>query len=326
MASLAMSAAPADADPVLLADWLELSAFFDSLGRARLDDLDGDLRIQAEEEASNNADEDSSLEDRRAHIESEIEFRSENLEDSYPFELSEDGEELRLKGRGRRSGACFYLTCLIISHFTKSPILSAPPKNAAEIRKKQFQILSTLAIAGNIEGPAISFGWPRASGETIKEALTRFTLLSQSGLVRPVPGPEASKYAKDGGMDVIAWKPAINNAPPPSMLVYGQAASGHGWSDKSAKDEIDQFTASYFTDRPAVQATAITVVPFRLSREDHLQWGHRHGHILDRLRTPKAASRAVVLSSQFGVQIDEVCRAKTLNYWLLRYKRTATAA
>jgi hypothetical protein len=325
MTTAAVGAPPLNADAVTLADWLELVAFFDLDGTARLDSIDGALKILEEDNEEDTGEADAKKDERRGSIEEEIEIRSCSLEDAYPYVLSEDGEELRLKSRGNRTGAAFYLSCLVISHFSHSPILERPPANQADVRKAQFQILSTLAVAGNLVGSAISFGWPRASGETIKEALTRFTEAAGTGLVRDPPGPEASKYAKDGGMDVIAWRPAVNNVPPPAMLVYGQAASGRNWSAKSAMDEIDQFHQGYFTDDPAVAAVGVTVVPFRLSKEDHAQWGRRHGHILDRLRTPKAALEAIALS-EAGHSIDEVDRVRRLNLWLLRYRKEVRAA
>lgn len=316
---------PLDAGPILHVDWLELVAFFDPHCVARLDAIDGAYKMLEQDHEEDDAEADNRKDERRAEIENEVVIRTDSLAEAYPFELSEDGEELRLKPRGQRNGACFYLSCLVISHFTNSPILQKPPAQQADIRKVQFQILATLAVAGNLSGSAISFGWPRASGETIKGALERFTALAETGVVRDQPSPEASKYAKDGGMDVIAWRPAVNNAPPPAVLVYGQAASGHNWSAKSAVDEIEQFQQSYFQNYPAVGPTGVTVVPFRLTVEQHAQWSRRHGHILDRLRTPKAALTAITLSRN-GLSIDEVDRVYRLNLWLLRYRKEVRSA
>lgn len=320
MSAGAVGAPPLDADAILLVDWLEIVAFLDDGFVARLDAIDGAFKILEQENEEDDGEADRQKDDRRLLIEYEINERTSSLVEAYPFELSDDGEELRFKPRGSRIGACFYLSCLIISHFTRSPILNKPPQQQADARKALFQTVATLAVAGSIGGSAISFGWPRASGETIKEALTRFTDLAGTGLVRDPPGPEASKYAKDGGMDVIAWQGAVNNVPPPSRLIYGQAASGHRWSAKSAMDEIGQFHGGYFIDYPAVGASGTTVVPFRLSKADHEQWGRRHGHILDRLRTPKAAMMAISLARE-GHVIDEVDRACRLNIWLLRYRK-----
>lgn len=324
----AVAPPPLDADPVLLADWLELVAFLDSRNVARLDEIDNVLTIQEQEPAVDDAAEDAAHDARREMIENEIAARSNELAEAYPFELSADGEELIFKERGRRRGACFYLACLIISHFTKSPILSKPPSDdeMAIVRKRQFQTMATLAIAGHASGPALSFGWPRPNGEKITEAVQRCCDLSGTGTPRIPPGPEASERAKDGGMDVIAWSPAINSQPPPGVMFFGQAASGHRWAGKSSKDELETFLEGYFLDRPACAAACVTVIPHRLSPRDHAQFGRRHGHILDRTRTPRAALEGYRLATEAGHAIDEVDAISRLNGWLLRYRRELTAA
>lgn len=315
---------PLDADEVLLADWLELVAFLGSKGVARLDEIDNALTIQDEESAVDDAAADSIKDGRREGIENEITRRSVDLGESYPFVLSDDGEELAFKGRGERSGACFYIACLIISHFKRSQILDNPPadEDVARVRKRHFQILATLAVAGHAGGPAVSFGWPRANGESITDAVQRCCEFSGTGLPRTPPGPEASESAKDGGMDVIAWRPAVNDQPPPSMMFFGQAASGHNWSAKSAVDELEMFLEGYFTNRPACTAATVTVVPHRLSAEQHQRFGRKHGHILDRLRTPKAALIGFRMAKEGGVAIDEADAAHLINCWLLRYRRS----
>lgn len=324
----AVAPPPLDADPVLLADWLELVAFLDERNLARLDEIDNAFAIQDEEHATDDASADARREARRELIENELIARFGQLEHAYPFELSADGEELRFKGRGQRRGACFYLACLIISHFTKSPILTKPPKDddAAKVRKRQFQIMATLAVAGHASGPALSFGWPRSTGETITQAIQRCCDMSGTGTPRTPPGPEASARAKDGGMDVIAWSPAINNQPPPRIMFFGQAASGRNWAGKSAQDELDTFLEGYFLDRPACASAGVTVVPHRLSVEEHTRFGRRHGHILDRTRTPRAALEGYRLAKEVGHAIDEADAVARLNIWLIRYRKGLAAA
>lgn len=328
MAGKAVAPPALDADPFMLADWLELTAFFDEKGRARLDEIDNAAAIQREDHPEDNGTADAEKDERREIIENEINTRVASLGDAYPFFLSDDGEELSIKPKGARRGLGFYLSCLIISHFKKSPILNQPPTDddAAKIRKRQFQTLATLAVAGHAQGPAVSFGWPRATGETITEAVGRCCAGAGTGTPRVPPGPEAAAKAKDGGMDVIAWRHADNGLPPPAMILFGQAASGHNWSAKSANDELDQFLEGYFLDRPACSMAGITVVPFRLTETDHKLFGRRHGHILDRLRTPKAALRAIDLVAQHGMAIDETARACSLLLWLVKYRNQARAA
>lgn len=324
---VAVAAPPLDADDAILADWLELTAFHDAQSRARFDVIDNVFKIQDEENASDTGDADALRETRRARIETEIALRGDRLADAYPFTLSEDGEELTIKIKGQRRLSSFYLFCLVFSHASRSPILLQPPASRllARGRRREFQILATLAVAGYIDGPSLSFGWPRASGTTILQAVARACALSGVGTPRAVPGPVASKYAKDGGMDVIAWRPAIDGFPPPAEFCFGQAASGHGWRTKNAPDEVEDFYRSYYFDRPNCQTTGVTVVPHRLTTADHDVHGHRHGHILDRLRTPRAAIKGYDLAAA-GVTVDEVPATAAIAVWLGRYRSQVSKA
>ena len=303
----------------MLVDWLELTAFHSEHRRARLDAIDTAFKVLDQEKASDTGSEDASREERRALIESEVNTRQDQLNRAYPFELSEDGEQLELVAT--RGPTSFYLTCLIFSHATKSPILLAPPnaRLLARGRRREFQILATLAVAGHLDGPALSFGWPRASGATIVQAVRRACQLSGAGTERDPPGPVASKFAKDGGMDVIGWRPAINGVPPPAEICFGQAASGHKWREKDAPSVVEDFYESFYLDRPHAQTTGVTIVPFRLTDADYQMHNRRHGHILDRLRTPRAAARGVELHLA-GIQVDEASRAGALAVWLGRYR------
>lgn len=328
IAAQPVKALPADAKPDLQADWLELVAFFSARGVARLDEVDNAEVIQQDEPQDDNAAADADSEGRRAAIEEEIVQRVKSAGEAYPFFLSDDGEELLLKPRGSRRGAAFYLTCLIATHFVKSVILRDPPSDREIIglRRVQFQILSTLAVAGHVGGPAVSVGWPRASGETIEQVLTRTCTMAGTGSLKNPPGQEASRRAKDGGMDVIAWRLSDDATSPPAIMYFAQAASGKGWRAKSAIDELQKFLWGFFIERPACNMAGVTVVPFRLSQEEHNEWGARHGHILDRTRLPIAALRGVELARTSGVPIDEATQVHRVINWLWRYRASRLTA
>jgi hypothetical protein len=328
MAKAVVGSPPLDADVAILVDWLELVAFFSRRSVARLDEIDNALTIQEEEDSFDDASADAERDERRERIEGEITERAESLGEAYPFFLSDDGEELRLRPRGQRIGACFYLICLILSHVTRSPILEVTPGAGAIalLRRRHFQALSTMAVAGHVAGPAISFGWPRPGGVSIADAIARACALSGTGLVRSPPGPVASRYVKDGGMDVIAWRPAVGGNPPPAEMCFGQAASGHGWPDKNAPDEVEDFYESFYLDRPACATVGVTIIPFRLGPDDYAMHGRRHGSILDRLRTPKAALDGLRLACDDGVVVDEIERVPAMNLWLIRYRELVRQA
>lgn len=318
-----MAAPPADAQPIDLADWLELTAFFDCDGQARLDQIDDCMRIQEEEQEDDIADADAARERLRDAIETEIDFRSNGLRDAYPFALSGDGENLALKQRGDRRGLSFYILCLVLSHATRSPILLKTPADAnlRDVRKRHFQILSTLAVAGHTNGPAISLGWPRVSGEAILEVVARACAGACTGIAREVPANTANPSAKDGGIDVLAWKPA-NDRPPPTVFMFGQAASGWKWAEKTSKDEVGDFLEHYFEETPRCDYNYVTICPFRLDHSKLMRWSRRHGTILDRTRAPLYALMGVGLA-EAGQSVDEAENACQLGIWLGRYRREA---
>lgn len=322
IASSPVSAIPTDASVSLKVDWLELVAFFSARGVARLDELENIDAIQQDEPPIDDASENAEQEDRRAAIENEIVERARGAGPAYPFYVSDDGEELLLKRRGDRRGAAFYLLCLIATHFIKSQVLNRAPtaREIVKLRKTQYQIVSTLAVAGHVQGPTVSIGWPRASNETLSQVLTRVCSLSGTGRLKIPPGREASRKAKDGGMDVIAWRVADDGRVPPAIMYFAQAASGHGWRQKSAFAALDKFLWGFFFERPACNHAAVTIVPFRLTDDEHAEWGADHGHILDRTRLPLAALKGFDLAAQQGVPVDELHRVHRVSSWIWRYR------
>ena len=74
MALLALPASNAEAHVQL--DWLELRAFFDEFGKARLDELTGGRRTLEEEQAEDFAEFDQADDAFRAEIETELNNRS----------------------------------------------------------------------------------------------------------------------------------------------------------------------------------------------------------------------------------------------------------
>lgn len=314
-----------DATPETLVDWLEFEAFFNPFGVARVDEVVGALKIQQEETNDNIAAADAALDELRLEIENEVARREELLTRAYPFELSDDGEQLTLR-RGTADAPSLYLLCLVLSHLTRSPILLQPPADGdvRDVRKRHFQIFSTLAVAGLADGPALSLGWPRPSGESILEVVGRGCALSSTGAAKAAPGRTAEPTAKDGGIDVLAWSPD-GGRPPPVTFWFGQAASGHRWKTKSSKDMIDDFFDDYYLEKPRCNHAFVTICPFLVSDHDMLRQSYKHGTVLDRLRAPAKALKGLHLGRD-GVAVEECENAYRLPLWLGRYRKAVRAA
>lgn len=318
----ALGSLPLDGEPDLLVDWLELRAFLS--GRiARISEITGRFEIQVEEENEDNAEQDIITEQLKDDIWAEIDFRTKNLDHTYPFILSDDGESLKYNQDTGLESQELYVFCLIVSHMHKSPILMQPPtdENIRDVRKRLFQIVATLAVSGNIGGPAVSLGWPRESGETILATVRRALKSSGAGVARTAPSSTASPAAKDGGVDVLGWEPSKDNRPPPSRFVFGQAASGNNWRSKPVFPHAESVMHHYMSERPTCNLHYVTVCPLRLSDDRLYSASVEHREILDRTRTPYYAIEGLRAAGAERA-VDEVKNIGQVTQWVTDYRNS----
>lgn len=312
-----------DAGADILVDWLELTAFFDQFQRARVDDIAGSNRTQEETPEDDFGEADRQDDILRDAIEREVEVRRKALQAAYPFDLDGTGEELQLIRAIDDPQASFYLLCLIASHVTKSPLLREPPDDALvnRMRNRVFQVLGTLAVAGMVQGSAVSVGYPRETKETILDVLARAEGWGDGLSPRDKPGRHATPRAKDGGIDVIGWPTC--DRPPPHMVMFGQLASGQNWIDKPMTLEYDQFMNDFFEDRGTGQHMFATLIPFRVFDELAFQRANVvHRSICDRHRAPLHALNALGLQDR-GVPLDEIGNVGQIVAWLQEYRAAA---
>lgn len=321
----ALSSPPIGEGIFTVVDWLELQAFFSAYGTARVDDIIAANEFQQEDAEEDVGEKDRAEDELRADIEAEVRFRSEALAGAYPFSISGDGEELLIEEdiSGTRGA---YLICLILSHVTNSPILNTPPndKLVRDARKRLFQVIATLAAAGHAAGGATSLGWPREKKEQIIQVVARTVQGAGTGAARAAPHELEPTGAKDGGLDVLAWKTAPDG-PPPEAFYFVQAASGNNWKGKSAKQDHEQFLHCYFEARPTCNFAFLTVCPFRLTEEEKQYQQISHGTISDRTRAPARIAEAVAAAAG-GIPIDEVENLPLIDKWVSRYRREHRAA
>ncbi len=321
-----LSSPAADSNAIEMVDWLELQAFFSSHFESRLDEIDAINRRQEDEQEDDIAEHDSLVELRRSEIENELTFRKDSLKDAYPFVLSDDGERVELKHRDVEQNGRFYLLCLILSHATRSPFLQNPPvgDELTQARNVLFQVLSTLALAGETNGQAIWLGWPRLAAGSILGMVSRACAASKTGKARGTPASMANPSAKDGGVDVMSWPP-FGDRPPPSYFLFGQTASGHNWVNKSSKPDADEFLQHYFDEHPQCDIRHATVIPFRISDDLMTQKSRQHGSIFDRTRAPFVAFKGY-RNALAGGEIDGYEKSWRILRWVMKYRRWALLA
>lgn len=299
-----------------LVDWLELTALFDPFGVARLDALLGSLSELEETAEDNIGERDRKIEQLIERLENEIDCRKKHLDQAYPFDLTASGEELLLDEDWRNPKYAFYLICLITTHVTGSPILRTPPTGEllTRLRNRIFQIIATFGLAGLATGPSFSIGWPRQTGETIVELLTRAAAAGGGFSVRNPPGTYVSPHEKDGGVDVISW--TAEGMPPPTAFYFGQTASGKNWPSKPVADHARVFGQAYMQDHMTGNRLYVTVIPYRVL--DKAFWFSQHQFhraILERIRLPIRALQGAELASR-GVLIDDSDHIGDLSEWL----------
>jgi len=309
-----------------LVDWLELNALFDPFGVARVDALAGALAGLEESAEDDIGERDRQREQLLERLENEIGTRLQHLDGAYPFRLSDSGEELIREDNWREAKFSFYLVCLVATHVTESSILVHPPVGSlrTQLRNRVFQIVATLGLAGFSSGPAFSVGWPRHSGETIVELLTRASALGGGFTARNPPGPYTSPHEKDGGVDVIAW--TAGGLPPPAAFFFGQTASGKNWPGKPVTDHARVFGMAYMQDHMTGNLNHVTMIPYRILDEKFLQAQNlHHKGILERLRLPLNAWRGLELAGT-GIHVDEAQNVGDLVQWLGNFIEYANAA
>lgn len=316
-------APPLNSPATILVDWLELIAFFNEFGLARLDVLQGALTEQEEEPEENIGRNDRENETIIDRIENEVIEREKACNGSYPFELSDDAEELSLKAGWDAEEHSVYFVCLLTSHLTTNSLFDFKVDTAliTRLRNRVFQIISTVAMAGLAKGSAASIGWPRPNNEQIIETLKRAQSRGAGFTVRDTVGPDTPIAEKDGGIDVISWR--VDDRDPPSILYYGQVASGHDWKGKPASTYEKSFSAHYFDVGPRGNVAFATLIPFR--ELDVILWHNQnmqHGTLLDRTRVPRHAKEGIALAAS-GQEMDEVDNFPEVMTWISDFRGRA---
>lgn len=302
-----------------IVDWLELSALFDERGRARLDTVLNAFEISEDYYDENIAHYDELVESTYSDIAVEIARRGEVLNGSYPFGISENGEQISLTCIGD-VGQTAYLACLIIDHSWSAGLLMRPAKlNGCETihSRNVFELVATVAASGFANGPAFLVGENRRGASGLLAYVARVCERAREGEARPEPPADAPRSANDDGVDVIALA-LERDGPPARAFIFGQAASGANWKSKSILVEIENFLETWFSRRPR-RFEGIMLVPTILSEQDASRQPRRVGHILHRLRLPRYARRGAMLIEGDPSIVDIAEKLDTVGVWLNQY-------
>lgn len=218
----------------------------------------------------------------------EIERRKSIMKESYPFEVSDGG----LVHRPSTTGV--YEFCLATS--------LSPTASHATIPKPTvvFEWIARDALTLYVGGGSESFraGWPsnrlekRARGtiplfNELNERCGEFEWKPRGHLPRH-PKP---KDFKDGGLDVVVWKP-FHDGRCVSMFALGQCACGRTDWENKLRDLDPEDLADWFEGPTFAAPLRCFLVPFHIPNHAHLKKiARKAGVILDRARIAMLAEQ-----------------------------------
>lgn len=170
-----------------IADWLELKAISSPDGRVGFGTLVSATALAENEQEENIGDEDIEEDELVLCAQEEIARRLKNIGHDYPFRIDDKGRALQFVTPVSEAGSV-YLFCLFLSHaFDRTIVPKAlAPKITNQIRDL-FQACATIAAGGYVQGPSMSFGFPRPDGATFLRALHRVYHLFGDGTPRKKP-------------------------------------------------------------------------------------------------------------------------------------------
>jgi hypothetical protein len=232
-------------DPVLLTDWLELSAIAAEDGNAGYGDLQRSLAPFSLE----------GIDELCSRSQLEVRRRLKAAEEGYPFSYS--GTSLQLKKDWR--SFIPYVFCLLLSYCDDDVKKIGGLKHTA-----MFEHLSCLAAEKYLGGRALRFGSPRDTLPSgfVKAVQQICQEIGEWEYIKGTPRP----YNKDGSLDVVAWKP-FPDCQLGKLILFGHCASGQNWLEKISELGPSNFCTRWLGGEksPIVKTFFI---PHRLSQDE----------------------------------------------------------
>ncbi|QKJ57618.1 hypothetical protein [Serratia fonticola] len=246
------------------ADWVELKCLSDHFDHVVIDDIRSAMELQNDTQDDDIAREDRTLESVIDTVLQEITERQKSLQNSYPFQIEEGGRVVSLLTpfKDITIDQKVYIYCLIFSHVSRSSLITLD-RDVLPADRDLMQICSTIAAAGLVRGPSISFGFPRVDRTRFYDKTKQVLVLLGEGELHELAdvNPVHSLSPKDAGIDIISWKPTADNRP--GKLIYiSQVASGNNWKEKPVKTYIDILT-TYWLKHPILSRMLDAIfIPF----------------------------------------------------------------
>jgi hypothetical protein len=322
-----------------VADWLELKALASQDGRVGFGTLISATALTENEQKEDVSDEDLAEDRLVLNAQEEIARRRKTVGADYPFKIDDLGHAFEFIAPVTEIGSV-YLFCLFLSHAFDRTIV--PKKLAPTVTNRTrdlFQACATIAAGGYVQGPSMSFGFPRPNGMEFLVALKKVFKLFGDGRPCSKPRKSAPPNVKDNGIDIIAWRRSVDNLPD-THYVIGQVASGNDWVGKSVKADREHFHKYWFVEEPGSQAEDAMFMPFGLEpdndgkdidyddlRRDYMQnIGYRYGNLFYRDRIARYAAHGLQLIANGETDIERSGELKEVKRWVTNYTKRIRSA
>ena len=312
----------------LAADFLELKAAFSENRQSLSQEIIDAMELAADEEYADVDEEITRREDIATGAVNRISIREQLLAEAYPFRIDDTGDVISFTGDPLDEGETAYVVSLILSNLRSvSPLISAanqhPTPGDVRLLRRYFQYLATAAIAGEVGGPAWSFGFPRPDGSGFLNKLNEIWVTLRDGKVGA--DPSAPPDAKDDQIDIFAWREQKDGLPG-FLLVAAQVATGANWKEKSIRGHVSfTFSKRWFHPEPVSIMVPYHVIPFARPDEKFRDDVALLGNVLHRLRVPLRVAQAAKLADS-GVRIEAFDRLGDVSRWVQAYLARSRAA
>ncbi len=308
--------------------------------RAQASDVDEDADDAGEAEITDRLADD--LEER---LSEEIALRQQTIGSAYPFELvtAPGGRSqllmLRDSWSNAMSGELVYIFCLLDSGIRDGLIkYPASARPIVDAIGNIFQICSCVAVGGYTNAEVVSFGFPRATGTGFLPALQQaWSRYGSYSIHSTIPYGLDDKL-KDGGIDIIAWRPFMDRFAA-TLIMFVQVASGLNWKDKEVAGDVrslkgwfangsfDHFLPAICIpfplwadlDEPPVDTDGKKVVFRNGVQSKFIDRERKFGVIFDRGRIAHFAAQAMAAHAAMQLQhpVDGIDRVAEVESWVL---------
>ena len=153
-----------------------------------------------------------------------------------------------------------------------------------------FEELSCSVAKEYVGGKAVRFGWPRARsvmpggfGKAIAELCRRI------GEGDGYLGTYSTGDEKDGGLDVVAWRPI--DEMPGKLLLFGACATGRNWETKLTELQPQDFCGRHIDGNVSPTPAKAFFTPWTVPRDRWRAYSGIAGVIFDRCRVSKFVPR-----------------------------------